>query len=112
MLRSSNIATIDFDELKAGLATGAILLVDVRERHEYEAGHIPGSLLMPLSAFDPDALPRDSGKTLILACQAGVRSVTALKKAAAAGRTDITAHYPGGFSEWRAMGEKVETGGA
>jgi rhodanese-related sulfurtransferase len=33
---------LELDELKAGLADGSILVVDVREPHEFAAGHIPG----------------------------------------------------------------------
>ena len=101
---------IDFDDLKAGLADGSILVVDVREAHEFAAGHIPGSILLPLSAFDPASLPTITDKKIILSCQAGVRSLNAMALAQRAGRTDITTHYCGGFGEWRAMGEKVETG--
>jgi 3-mercaptopyruvate sulfurtransferase SseA len=36
------------DEVKAGLADGSIALVDVREPHEFAAGHIPGATLLPL----------------------------------------------------------------
>ena len=101
---------IDIDDLKAGLAAGTHVVVDVREAHEYAAGRIPGSLPMPLSAFDPRALPAPGGRTIVLSCQASKRSAFARDIAQKAGRADIVAHYPGGFGEWRALGEKVETG--
>ena len=112
MNRAAPYDDIGFDELEAGLREGTVLLVDVREAHEFAAGHIPGSVLMPLSAFDPAEVPQAPGRTIVIACQAGVRSLSALRLAAQAGRADIRAHYPGGFAQWRAMGAPVERGGA
>lgn len=64
---------LDIDDVKAGLADGSILLVDVREPHEFAAGRIPGSMSRPLSQFDPADLPNVPGKRLVLSCAAGVR---------------------------------------
>lgn len=106
--KKSTFENVDLASLKQGLADGLLLIVDVREPHEYASGHIPGSLLMPLSDFDPAALPREAGKQVILTCQAGVRSLKALGLAAEAGRSDIHAHFGGGFAAWRAAGEAIE----
>jgi rhodanese-related sulfurtransferase len=97
---------IGFDELKAGLADGSIVVVDVREANEFDAGHIPGSLLNPLSAFDPGQLPK--GKRVILSCRSGNRSKTAFALAQAAGRTDVDTHFAPGFLGWSNAGEDVE----
>jgi rhodanese-related sulfurtransferase len=106
----SQVENVSRDELKQGLATGAITLVDVREPYEYEDGHIPGASLNALQSFDPAALPPpEDGKRIVLACRAGSRSLKALQLAHAAGRTDITAHYPGGFKDWAEAGEKIES---
>ena len=43
------------DEVKDGLASRSILLVDVREPHEFALAHIPGAVNVPLSTFDPGA---------------------------------------------------------
>ena len=99
------VVDLDLDEVKRGLAEGSILLVDVREPHEFAAGHIPGAILNPLSAFDPSALP--TGKRIVFSCAAGVRSLRAIEFAQAAGR-DIREHYKGGFKDWAASGEPVE----
>jgi rhodanese-related sulfurtransferase len=106
--KPSVVENVSIDELKKGLADGSILLVDVREPNEYSAGHIPGATLNALQRFDPKALPSVEGKRVVLACRAGGRSLTALGLAQAAGRTDIKAHYPGGFQAWSQAGEKVE----
>ena len=106
--KKSTFENVDLASIKQGLADDLLLIVDVREPHEFAAGRIPGSLLMPLSSFDAAALPRAEGKQIILSCQAGVRSLKALQLAAAAGRDDIHAHFGGGLAAWRAAGEPVE----
>lgn len=102
------VENVNAEELKKGLADGSILLVDVREPNEYAAGRIPGSLLNPLQKFDPAALPCVPGKRVVLSCRSGRRSLTALELAQKAGRTDVRAHYPGGFQEWAKLGERIE----
>lgn len=105
---TTNVENVDRDELKKGLADGTILLIDVREPNEFAAGRIPGSILNPLQSFDPKALPNVPGKRVVLSCRSGRRSLTALDLAQKAGRTDVRAHYPGGFQDWANAGEPVE----
>ena len=86
------VEDVSLDDLKQGLADGSVVLVDVREPHEYFAGHIPGSSLNALQSFDTDALPPPQpGKTIVFSCRSGRRSITALGLAQAAGRDDIRA---------------------
>lgn len=97
---------LDIEAVKAGLADGSILIVDVREPHEFAAGHIPGSVSRPLSVFDPGGLPNEPGKRIVLSCAAGVRSLRAMEFAQSAG-LDVDSHYIGGFRDWVAHGEPV-----
>ncbi|WP_163360687.1 rhodanese-like domain-containing protein, partial [Klebsiella aerogenes] len=74
--------------VKQGLADGSLLVIDVREPHEYEAGHIPGAVTHPLSEFDPQAIAaliRDDSRRPIFSCGSGVRSVHALRASQEAG---------------------------
>jgi rhodanese-related sulfurtransferase len=105
MSEAPQIVDLDREAVKQGLSDGSILLVDVREPHEFAAGHIPGAVSNPLSTFDPSALPE--GRRIVFSCAAGVRSVRAMEFAQAAGR-DIREHYKGGFKDWAAAGEPVE----
>ena len=103
------VENVSLDELKAGLADGSIILVDVREPNEFKEGRIPGAILNPLQSFKPADIPTaPEGKRVVLACRAGGRSLKALEAAQAAGRSDVKAHYPGGFKAWAEAGEKVE----
>jgi rhodanese-related sulfurtransferase len=98
---------LDLETVKAGLADQSMLIIDVRETHEYALGHIPGAVLLPLSQFDASRIPVSSGKRIVFSCAAGVRSVQALAIAQSAGLS-LTEHYRGGFKEWAGMGEPVE----
>lgn len=103
------VENVSLEEVKKGLADGTIVLIDIREQNEWDAGHIPGATLHPLSAFDPAALPKsEPGKRVVLHCRSGRRTLTALEAAQAAGRADIRAHFGGGMLEWQGAGEKVE----
>lgn len=52
-----------------------LVIVDVREESEYQAGHIPGALLIPLSTINAknQQLPK-SDQTLLVYCRSGHRS--------------------------------------
>ncbi len=105
-MQGSTVIDLDRDAVKVGLRDGSIVLVDVREPHEFAAGHIPGSVSMPLSTFDPNAIPREPGKRVVFSCAAGVRSVRAIELAQAFGH-DIREHYKGGFKDWAMAGEEI-----
>ena len=88
-------------EVRDGLARGDMLLVDVREANEYAFERIPGALLYPLSSFEPKALPAQSGRTLVLHCGSGGRSMRAAQQLVGAGHTAV-ANLDGGIKAWKA----------
>ena len=102
------VRDLDIEAVEAGLADGTMLLVDVREPHEFAAGRIPGSVSLPLSQFDPAAIPAVAGKQVVFSCAAGIRSLRALEFAQSAG-LDLDSHYRGGFKDWVMQGRPVET---
>ncbi|MBX3518933.1 MAG: rhodanese-like domain-containing protein [Xanthobacteraceae bacterium] len=103
------VKDLSVEEVKAGLEDGSILLVDVREPNELAAERIPGAIEMPLSMFDPSALPDPQGKRLVFSCRSGRRSVTASKAAQAAG-LPYREHMAGGLLAWKAAGFETENG--
>jgi rhodanese-related sulfurtransferase len=96
-------------QLHALLDAGEALVVDVREPQEFQAGHIPGAVNLPLSRFDPAALPDAAGRRLVLACAAGGRSGRALAACDSA-RAAVEGHLAGGLGAWAAAGLPVARG--
>ena len=77
------------------------IFLDVRELHEWDAGHIEGARHFPLSALLQGAVPDIApGERLIVYCQAGVRSQQAIGIMAQKGFTDLT-NLAGGYEAWR-----------
>lgn len=104
-----NVVDLDRESIKQGLADGSVLVIDVRESHEYAAGHIPGSISHPLSEFDPAAVAEQvqaDGRRPVFSCAAGVRSLHALNALQRAG-LNYSEHYRGGFKDWYSAGEDV-----
>lgn len=60
------------------IAKGAVIL-DVRTVAEYEDGHIPHSVNIPLSKLRTDFVSLDTDKTYITCCSHGLRSVKAVE---------------------------------
>ncbi len=95
-------------QIAEGLAADEIILIDVREPHEFAAARITGSLNFPLSGFDPLALPDPGSKALVMMCAGGVRSVRALEACHMAG-LDLNSHLAGGINAWYAQGFPIES---
>jgi rhodanese-related sulfurtransferase len=88
------------------LQAHAVTLVDVREPAEYAAERIGGSILHPLSRFDPQALPQGP---LVFQCGVGRRSLAALQKYHAAGMPPAQ-HLEGGLAAWKQAGLPTQQG--
>jgi len=75
------------------------LLLDVREPHEYTAGHIPGSVLIPMGEVLSrlSEIPRD--QTVVVVCRSGNRSGQVAEKLAEQGYTNVL-NLQGGVLDW------------
>ena len=98
------------EEVSRGMAEGHFLLVDVREPNEVAAEAYPGAVVVPLSTFDPGAIPDPRGKQVVFACRSGKRSVAASLAAQAAG-LPYDKHLAGGILGWKAAGLPTRPGG-
>jgi rhodanese-related sulfurtransferase len=98
------------EELSKGMAEGRYLLVDVREPNEVAVEAYPGAVVVPLSSFDPQAIPDPQGKQVVFACRSGKRSMTASLAAQAEGLA-YDKHLAGGMLAWKAAGLPTTTGG-
>ena len=60
------------DEAKALL--GKALFLDVREPYEWDAGHVEGSLHIPISEITDRMNELDTSRQIVVVCQVGQRS--------------------------------------
>jgi rhodanese-related sulfurtransferase len=97
------------EDVARGLADGRMLLVDVREQNEVEVERYPAAVVVPLSNFDPAAIPDPQGRQVVFACRSGRRSITASLAAQEQGYP-YDAHLAGGILAWKAAGLDTETG--
>jgi rhodanese-related sulfurtransferase len=108
MARANEVENLTPDQVAAGLKAGRMLLVDVREPNETAMERYPDAAIVPLSAFDPGAIPDPQGKQVVFACRSGRRSVTASLAAQDAGYP-YKSHLAGGIIAWKAAGLPIET---
>ncbi|HKS84440.1 MAG TPA: rhodanese-like domain-containing protein [Pseudolabrys sp.] len=108
MPRADEVTNLTPEEVAAGLRDGRIMLVDVREPNETSAESYPDAVIVPLSAFDPAAIPDPKGKQVVFACRSGRRSITASVAAQDAGYP-YCAHLAGGIIAWKAAGLPTKT---
>lgn len=75
-------------------------LLDVRQPSEYEAGHIPGAMLIPLPELPARHEELDNGKTIIVHCAVGGRSRAAAQYLSGRG-FPLVYNLSGGFEAWQ-----------
>ena len=84
---------------------GEVEIVDVREQHEWDLGHIDGVKLIPMGQLPWRWREIDPGKRLICVCRSGNRSNYAAAMLREAGID--AANMSGGMLEWKANGSPV-----
>jgi rhodanese-related sulfurtransferase len=83
----------------------APVILDVRSRREYAAGHIPGAVNIPVRQLLDrlDELDGDKSAEVVVYCQAGDRAVSAAQVLARAGYTNVR-DLQGHMRAWRRAG--------
>ncbi|MDQ1688636.1 MAG: hypothetical protein QOK42_1611 [Frankiaceae bacterium] len=86
-------------------------LLDVREQHEWDAGHAPGALHIPMSQIEGRVGEVPAGDVYVV-CRSGMRSAQVSAWLAAQGRP--AANVDGGMEAWAQQGLPMvsESGGA
>ncbi len=82
-----------------------VVVVDVREKLEWNEGHIPGAIHVPRGFLElqiEEAVP-DKDKTVLLYCAGGVRSLMAGRTLQQMGYQNAIS-MAGGFGQWKASG--------
>ena len=99
-------AEIDIEQFAAARSLGTV--VDVRERHEYTAGHVDGALWIPMGQLAARAHELDRSRPVYVICATGKRSLamTDLLRAIGLQAWSVT----GGTTAWARSGRPVEGG--
>ena len=100
-MNESSYQQITQEAAKEMMDTQEVVILDVREQHEYDSGHIPGAVLLPVGTITEDtaAAVIDNLDTVVLVyCRSGNRSKTASQVLADLGYTNI--YEFGGINTW------------
>lgn len=82
-------------------------VIDVREPGEHAAGHIPGTIHIPLRRLLKDISQADASRLAIVHCASGYRSSLATSVLKRNGLRDVI-NVAGGFNAWKAAGFPAE----
>lgn len=106
-MTNRNITQYGSDEIKSGIKSGKMVLLDVRSDQERAWKSIPKSLHIPLPDISrrADELKKFQGKEIVCYCHRGTRSLAAADQLGKLGYT--TASMKGGIAAWDAKGNKV-----
>lgn len=86
-------------ELAARLKSHDVFVLDVRQPHEWDIGHIDGATLIPLDQLPERLAEIDGSREIIAYCRTGVRSARALQLLQKAGYPSAK-HLKGGIHAW------------
>ena len=97
----STYQQITQEEAKEMMDTQEVIILDVREQDEYDSGHIPGAVLLPVGTIDENTAAEvipETDSTVLVYCRSGNRSKTASETLADLGYTNI--YEFGGINTW------------
>ena len=100
-MNENSYQQITQEEAKELMDTQEIVILDVREQHEYDSGHIPDAVLLPVGTITKDtaAAAIDNLDTVVLVyCRSGNRSKTASQALADLGYSNV--YEFGGINDW------------
>ena len=89
------------EEAKNMMDMQEVIILDVREQDEFDAGHIPGAVLLPVGTITKDTAASvipELDSVVLVYCRSGNRSKTASEAIAALGYTKV--YEFGGINTW------------
>lgn len=96
-----NYQQISQEAAKEMMDTQDVIILDVREQNEYDSGHIPGAVLLPVGTIDEETAAEEipeKDSTVLVYCRSGNRSKTASSALIELGYTTI--YEFGGINTW------------
>ena len=89
------------EDAKEMMDTQEVIILDVREQDEYNSGHIPDAVLLPVGTINEDTAAEvipEKDSIVLVYCRSGNRSKTASSTLAEMGYTNI--YEFGGINTW------------
>ncbi|HEX4696578.1 MAG TPA: rhodanese-like domain-containing protein [Candidatus Udaeobacter sp.] len=100
-----NVIEVSPQDAAAKLETGEAIVVDVRERDEWDEGYIPGAVHMSRGTIELDVEEKipDPNAMIICHCGGGGRSALAAETLQKMGYKNVRS-MAGGFKAWKSAG--------
>jgi rhodanese-related sulfurtransferase len=106
-IETTKIAPKDLQVLMESKA-GEITVVDVRDLSEFQEGHIPGAINIPVAELASQSNQLEKEKTIVVTCNSGGRSYNAYRKLMKLGYEKIAQTI---FQDWKDQGLPIKTMG-
>ena len=100
-MKENSYQQISQEAAKEMMDTQEVIVLDVREQDEFDAGHIPGAVLLPVGTITKDtaaAVIPELDSVVLVYCRSGNRSKTASEALADLGYTNV--YEFGGINTW------------
>jgi rhodanese-related sulfurtransferase len=98
LFKQPTVPVITPDKAQDRQQAGAVI-IDVRELEEWQEGHIPGALHIPLGSLSARVNEIDRNREVIIVCRSGTRSGRAVAALMQAGYPQV-ANLSGGMIAW------------
>lgn len=103
-----DVPEISVDQLVRERAGSSVQVVDVREAEEWAAGHIPGSVLIPMGDIAARQRELDPDVPVVTVCRSGQRSLYSAEELLQAGFRDVKS-LAGGVIAWAEAGQPLDS---
>ena len=106
-MRGKRVTVLEATQL---INRGKTIIVDVRNPEEFATGHLPDAKNIPLAELPKrmTELEKFKTRTIVVVCQKGSRSASAVALLTKAGYTEATS-LEGGIDEWNKQGLPLKT---
>lgn len=98
------VPTVDVEEAQRMMAAGAAVM-DVRRADEWQAGHAPDAVHIPLDQLPSRASDVPQGQQVVAVCRSGARSGRATQYLRQLGRDVV--NLEGGMQAWQRAGAPI-----
>lgn len=106
---AADYKNLNVDQFEKMRAAKTNVVLDVRTKKEYDAGHVPGAVLIDFNSpdFEKKIATLDKDKTYLVHCAAGGRSAKASAKMGALNFKSVY-NLEGGYRAWEKAGHKPQ----